>query len=255
MALSRNYKIFLFDNSPGSSFIPAEVLDNSNLFYFTFHKNAGIGAALRFMGSYAYNNDFDFLLYFDQDTIFSDLTLEYVENFLNLSIENRTFSFEGLFSITFRDGIIKNAAREGEISSTYFTIHRTDLTISSGTVFEIEKLKKIGWHDDSYFIDGVDYFICLLAQKNGFYVAEIFDTPGLDHKTDQGDISCKIFSKVIRARRYPAYRIKNYLISSVKLIAMATKMRSRTAIVLVRMLFLYIIVQLVMYLRTGLRKG
>ena len=49
-------------------------------------------------------------------------------------------------------------------------IEEVSFTINSGTLFFLENLRQIGWHNKSYFVDCVDYipmFLqCLIAYPN-----------------------------------------------------------------------------------------
>lgn len=123
-----------------------------------------------------------------------------------------------------------------------------DFTISSGTLFDLKNLKKAGWHDENYFIDGVDYYICLSSEAAGLRVAEIFNTPGLDHDKEQGDINFTFLFKQYKGRKYPAYRIKDYINSSLKLIFKSTRMGSKKTLIIVRLLIIYILTQCFIYI-------
>ncbi|MBR7784688.1 hypothetical protein KDM89_21375, partial [Undibacterium sp. LFS511W] len=67
------------------------------------------------------------------------------------------------------------------------------VAISSGSMFFLENLKLIGWHNQTYFVDGVDYECCLRARQYGLKIGKCGDTPGFDHVSEQPDKVFAIF--------------------------------------------------------------
>ena len=250
LAISEGYKIYIFDNYPNDKsriFIGEHEKD---IRYFTFDKNVGIGPALKLMCATAYYEENQNIVYFDQDTIYNKETLKYIYNYITESSDTTSIiQREKIFSVTFRDAATnRKEKRYQKISIGKYDLNIVDFTISSGTLFSLEKLRRVGWHDENYYIDGVDYCICLSAEKAGFKVAEIFNTPGLDHETEQKNKSYKILFKTYRGHKYPIYRIIDYVKSSLKLTARAALMGSKKTIIILKLLIIYILTQSLFYI-------
>ncbi len=251
-AIADGYEFYMFDNFPddkSKSFIDEY---KHRIRYFTFNENVGIGPALKLMCATAYEEDNRYLLYFDQDTIYNKDTLDYIYDYIHTSSEPITFNQKvKILSVTFRDAATRRKEKQVQkISIGKYNLNIVDFTISSGTLFSLENLKKVGWHDESYYIDGVDYYICLSARAAGFKVAEIYNTPGLDHNTEQGYQKYKFLFKRYNGRKYPLNRIKDYLNASLKLIIKSASINTRLTFRIIRLLISYLLIQSLIYLST-----
>jgi rhamnosyltransferase len=107
---------------------------------------------------------------------------------------------------------------DGISDSNACEILDSDLTINSGSLFILNNLKSIGWHNEKYFVDGVDYEVCSRASAKGFKIGKCTNTPGFDHISEQPDKIYKVFGKKLMLRRYPFVRNIDIIRSSVKLI-------------------------------------
>ena len=250
-AITEGCKVYIFDNSPDDKSKLLIEEHKNNIRYFTFDKNVGIGLALRIMCATAYYEGNSELLYFDQDTIYNKETLEYIFDYINESSDIKYFNRrEKILSVTFRDKQINRKEKQiqKKISIGTYVLSIVDLTISSGTLFYLGNLEKVGWHDESYYIDGVYYYICLSAEVAGLKVAEIFNTPGLDHVAEQGNKSYKFLFKAYSGQKYPIYRIKDYVISYLKLTVRSALLGSKKTPRILKLLIIYILVQMFFYI-------
>lgn len=241
-AIEYGYEVYIFDNSPDITSKLFIVENKDKVRYFTFDKNVGIGPALRLICSTAYYEGSKNLLFFDQDTIFTKETLSFIFDYLgqSLSGENSDKTSK-LLSVTFRDiAISRKRGILEQISIGKYSVNVVDFTISSGTLFSLENLKKIGWHDESFKVDGVDYSVCISAQSADLAIGEIFNTPGIDHETNQGNSKFSFFGKRYSARRYSLFRIRNYVSSSLRLVFRSIKFNRKATLRLLMMLIIYI---------------
>jgi len=248
-AIAEGYFLYIFDNSPDDKSKLFIEEHKKNIRYFTFDKNVGIGPALRLMCATAYYEGYQNLLYFDQDTIYNKETLKYIFGYINESSDTINFiRRKKILSVTFRDAVTNRKEKQfKKISIGKYDLNIVDFTISSGTLFSLENLKKVGWHDESYYMDGVDYYICLSAEAVGLKVAEIFNTPGLDHQTEQGNKNYKFLFKTYSGRKYPIYRIKNYIYSSFRLTIKSVLIGSKKTLKILKMLVVYVLTQALIY--------
>jgi GT2 family glycosyltransferase len=232
------YRIYIFDNSPFGATYSKEVQSNSQISYMTAGKNVGIAYSLATICATAYAQGFSSLLFLDQDTGISAQTLEFIEQFpRSLPVEFQQQYAALVFS--------------GHSSDGHF-VKEVRLAISSGSLFNLAALKQIGWHNENYFVDCVDYELCLRARRYGFKIGIVGNTPDFDHVTEQPDQAFYFFGKKLLVRRYPISRVKDALGAYLKLIVCGLFHNSLSdTIVLSRSLGLYIFGQLLARLTQG----
>jgi len=203
----RGYKVYIFDNSPENG-LSKRIRDNlSSAKYFTVGKNVGLGYGLSSICSQSYYDGNPALLFFDQDTVFDQQTLNHIQKCYNENI----LQWEQHSAIAF-------STKKNHECDRIKGYQNTEFIINSGSLFLLEKLKKIGWHNENYFVDGVDYEFCLRSKINGFYVAINNSTPGFNHEIEQPDKNYRILKKNYYFRKYNASRVVDYITSSVKII-------------------------------------
>lgn len=244
-AIEAGYPVFVFDNSPGLSPLPSDIVDSPAVEYLTLGCNSGIGEALSRLCRTAGSRGYDWLLYFDQDTIFDEMTMRFIdgvgEQLLSGHASERSGTEPKLASITFRDRPSTSARRT--VRAEGIDLQVVDFTINSGTLFDLHSLERIGWHDPSFFIDGVDYAYCLAAAKAGYLVGEIAGTPGLNHSSEQDNSAYSFFGYRFIGRRYPKYRRKDFYRSSLRLIFRAMGIGVKQSVWLFKSLAIYWAVQ------------
>lgn len=223
-----DYKIYIFDNSPEESSALRAI---SNVEYYHQKKNLGLGYGLFYLCSKAYYAKEEEILFFDQDTIFSLETLSYIKNYISENIDIR----KKHSSVTFNNR-----------SETPCDKERI-LTINSGTVFFLENLKAIGWHNPSYFVDCVDYEYCFRARQKGYLLLEHRCTPGFNHIADQDAHLISFFEKKYSLLRvYSKNRVTGTIKSSISLIMKSLKSLDFLFFFHIsRFLFIYVISQII----------
>lgn len=198
------YRVYVFDNSPFDAQYSRVIQDNPNIDYLTAGKNVGIGYSLSTLCATAYAHGHPRLLFLDQDTGISGQTLRFIETFsLSLPID-----IQQQYAALVFNGL----------PAADHSVQEVRLAISSGSVFNLSALKQIGWHNEKYFVDCVDYELCVRARRCGFKIGLIRNTPDFDHVTEQPDQIIRIFGKQLLVRRYSATRIKDALSAYLKLV-------------------------------------
>jgi GT2 family glycosyltransferase len=229
--IALGFRVYLFDNSPCDEFYTQSIKSLSSVLYFTAGKNVGIGFALSTLCATAYAHGFERLLFLDQDTGISAVTLEFIET----CIKRQTTQIPSEYAALVFSGKAGPYDRLTEVS----------LAISSGSLFNLPLLKSIGWHNHHYFVDCVDYELCVRARRNGYRIGVIHNTPDFDHVSEQPDRTIKLFGKQLLVRRYPASRIKDATSAYMKLILGGLlKNRPGDTYALSRSLALYVLGQL-----------
>lgn len=225
------FRVYVFDNSPFDASYSQVIQNHPHISYLTAGKNVGIGYSLSTLCATAYAHGFQRLLFLDQDTGISGRTLEFVETF-NQSLPS---DIQQEYAVLVFSGHM--AADR--------SVQEVRLAISSGSLFNLHLLRQIGWHNEKYFVDCVDYELCVRARRRGLKIGVIKNTPDFDHVTEQPDQTINLFGKKLLVRRYSATRIKDALGAYLKLIVGGVfQNRPGDTYVLTRSLGLYIFGQL-----------
>jgi rhamnosyltransferase len=204
------YRTYIYDNSPDTCDIGLGCRNLPHIDYITAGKNLGLGVALSTVCAQAYYDSFENVLFFDQDTIFTEKTVSFIQKFIDKDLIKFRDEYVAItFESTDINGISENKPCQ---------ILDTDFTINSGSLFILNNLKSIGWHNERYFVDGVDYEMCARASVKGFKIGKCINTPGFNHISEQPDKIYKIFGVNLILRRYPFSRIMDIISSSIKLI-------------------------------------
>lgn len=201
---------YLYDNSPEISEIYFFASSLAYCNYLTDGMNLGLGVGLKRICSQAHKDGLKALLFFDQDTSFTVETIHYAQHLIDESYHKLA---DGYSAICLSDKIAKS-----NDSNLLNILNESDLIINSGSVFILDNLSKIGWHNSTYFVDGVDYEFCFRSHQYGFKLGLCYSVPGFDHVSEQPDEVVKIFGKSLLIRRYSRFRIKDALHSYMRLI-------------------------------------
>ena len=165
--------------------------------------NLGIAAAQNLALSLAYKNKNKFILFSDQDTIFPK---GFIKEILSFYIYTNQ-KYKNLFAVApnlydrnkkvlsgfvkrflfFRNTIFQNKKNSQNI-------HHSKITesMSSGMFINLKILKKIGYLNEDYFLDWVDFDLCWRAIKNGY---NIVGSNNIIASHFLGSRSIKIFNK------------------------------------------------------------
>jgi len=210
--ITSGFKVYIFDNSPEIAIIRDYInngtIDSSQITYLTCGKNVGLGYGLSALCAHAYYDSFPALLFFDQDTVYSDETLCYISSFYSENISlAETYS-----AIAFNSKDIDVPASERS------NISNVRLIMNSGSLFFLDNVKKMNWHNTKYFVDCVDYEFCLTSSNFHFKIGEHRVTPGFDHCSEQRDQLYKVWGREYPMRAYQNSRIRDFVSASSKLI-------------------------------------
>ncbi|WP_274642585.1 glycosyltransferase [Pseudomonas serbica] len=208
MAVSAGYSVYVFDNSPSYDSVKKLAKSLEGINYFTCGNNVGLGYGISTVCAQAEVDNFQALIFFDQDTGFSEDTLNFVEKFY---LDRKQL-------VSKYSAFLFNSKNHSDASLNSDGLRDVNLAINSGSLYFLENLKKQGWHDASYFVDGVDYKFCLESAKHKMKIGECSYTPGFDHVTEQEDSLYSLFGKDYQLRPYSWRRIVDTSVSSVRLI-------------------------------------
>ena len=208
--IDEGFNVYIFDNSPSESRVRDFCIGEKKAKYLTLDKNFGLGLGMRSICTQAYYEGNSTLIFFDQDTVYKSETIDFIEKYYLAHLQMETTHSAIVFG---SDSSI--------ITSGVGCFQNVNVAINSGSLFFLKNLKRLGWHNEKYFVDGVDYEFCLNSKKNGMKVGKYMCTPGFDHSSEQADEKYKIFQKTYIFRAYPFFRIVDVTKSSFKLIFLA----------------------------------
>ena len=201
--LELGFQVYVFDNSPFEGSCSRAIQNRQRIVYMTAGKNVGIGYSLSTICATAYAHGYQRLLFLDQDTGISQQTLEFIGAYSkSLPLDSdRQYALLGF---------------SGDPAADH-TVQEVRFAISSGSLFFLQVLEHVGWHNEKYFVDCVDYELCLRARRFGFSIGLVKNTPDFDHFTEQPDREIKFLGKRLLVRRYSSPRIKDALSAYIKL--------------------------------------
>ena len=237
------FAVYIFDNSPEKSIIRNFTQNKGKIKYITSGKNLGLGIGISTVCAQAYYDAYPALVFFDQDTFFTAQTLIAIEEFYT----NHHHLVSNYSSVVFNSRNVEQ--KDNEFANCFKDVL---LSRNSGSLFFLENVKRMNWHNEKYFVDGVDYEFCLNSQLNNFRIGEFSCTPGFDHTVEQGDKEYKFFGKVYSMQVYSLNRIVDTANSSVKLIFRSVLHgRIQFAVRITRLLLIYIVTQLLVRAYSG----
>lgn len=155
-------KILLFDNSEDSQSF--EIDNNKNIILIKSPKNVGVGGAHYTACKMAEAENFDFLLFLDQD---SQLPVDFISNML-LGFYSLKKLHANLCAVgpTWNDPELEKSltrALKDKLRSLLKAPNLKHVLISSGMLIWVPTLRYIGYPKKEYFIDLVDTEWCLRA--------------------------------------------------------------------------------------------
>jgi rhamnosyltransferase len=214
-ALNCRFAIYIYDNSPDfkDTYEYCHRMNTTDLVYLSGQRNLGLAKGISSICKEAYSDKLSAIINFDQDTIFSENTLYFINSFYDCNQQalcNRDYSVVAFNS----DG--HSNFTSSEKGATPYSFVDAMLVRNSGSLFFLNQLEKIGWHDSGYFVDGVDYEFCWRSIHRGFRIGVCNHAPDIDHESEQGAEEYFVWSRSFR--KYPMHRIIDSISANLKLL-------------------------------------
>lgn len=149
------------------------------------NENLGIAKALNQILEYASNNNFEWFITLDQDSIVKENLIEKYNEFINY--ENLA-----MISCEYND-------MNAEIKKTNFNNKKfieVERCITSGTYCNTKALKKCNGFDEKMFIDYVDFDMCTKLIENNYKIIKI-NYVGMLHEVGKAEIRQILWKKVV----------------------------------------------------------
>jgi rhamnosyltransferase len=204
-ALKDGYTVYIWDNTPSGDKLFHNIKED-NLFIHGNGINKGVGFALNKLLTHVHNELFSLALYFDQDTLFSTAGLSWIMNWLN----HNELNIKETAVLNFKSNTPENEIKKSKLQNAYFVI-------SSGSLFKLENIRKIGWHNPKFFLECVDYELCARAHFLNFTISQVSGCPGLNHYELQPFNSAIIFNRKFEFRLYSINRNFSFIFNLLRL--------------------------------------
>jgi rhamnosyltransferase len=195
--------VYWIDNTPGAS-VDSEKPRDSCVTHISPGRNVGLATALNLGCSAALDDDFKWVVTFDQDSDTADEFLRQQIAFWNDS-DPSTF----VLGCNYSEG--------GEIGTPRFKagdyVVACTTVITSGCLMCLTAWDDLGGFRDDYFIDGLDHEICLRGRSNGLVVAR-HGRVLMKHRIGERSANIRIFPYLhTPVRKYYAMRngVRNIL--------------------------------------------
>jgi rhamnosyltransferase len=151
--------ILYFPEKPTSDIIKSfEKEVNDVMIIDNTHNNIGVAAALNLAMKRAIDENYDWLLTMDQDSVFEEGALRILKETAFTSLEN--------IALVSPFHFIKKPVKTN-------AIEEISITMTSGNLLRVSAAKKAGFFEEKLFIDSVDNEYCLRLKKNGFKIIRV----------------------------------------------------------------------------------
>ena len=174
-------------------------LDELGVLILGKNKNVGLGVAFVEFEEYFLKTNYEYYIYFDQDTIVNKQAWNYIHS-----------TYKELFSNT-NIGLIFYGSQRKQNPS---------FVINSGSIFSKNTLECFGLHAKNLFVEGVDYEYCMRIRKNSQKIISIY-CDGIDHKSLQDSFTKTVFGFHFPCRTYGLKRTIEFNKVHLKLLKIA----------------------------------
>lgn len=171
--LGENWPVWIFDNTPSGH----RGLESTEMVrVFRTGNNEGLGYAMNFLLTEVNQFGYNCALYFDQDTQYSGVSIVWISNWMDKHAESMIdFPLLNFLPINRRIGT----------ELAHPAVIPVKLLINSGSLFNLSKLKNLGFHNKNWFLECIDYEYCLRVAQHGYGIAHVSGCPDLDHLCEQ----------------------------------------------------------------------
>ena len=158
-------KIILVNNSKEEMMNGTDIdFYNEKIECINLHKNLGIASALNIAAEIAIKQDFNYLLTLDQDSTLAPDFIKNYYHYINVAVNIKI----GMLAPNY---LYKNFSDNRKENLN----HPVLLSMTSGSLLNLDAYKKTGPFMDELFIDYVDFEYCLRLRKKGFAITKVYN--------------------------------------------------------------------------------
>ena len=171
--VDRGIAFLVYDNTPGDNFWPAAIQPH----VIRQGVNMGLGVALKALDHAAWDGGYSHLLYFDEDIVFDENTLTWVERWYGY---HQPHSQVGLIWFNYHP--------KGPKLPEEARAYPIKIAVSACSLINVVAAKEIGGHTDRWFLEGIDYDFCFRLVQQGYQLLGVDHCPGIDPFANQPGI-------------------------------------------------------------------
>jgi rhamnosyltransferase len=186
IAMSLGLKPVVYINSVEPHYL--KTLQELRVLILGDNSNVGLGVAFFEFEKYFLTTDQEYFIYFDQDTIVSQQAWSDI-----ISTHRELFSRPDVGLIFYGNSVSKYP----------------NFVINSGSLFSKSILISIGAHDQTFFVEGLDYEYCIRVRKNSKKIIATH-CPGIDHVSLQDCFTRSVFGYQFAFRSYGLRRLSEF---------------------------------------------
>lgn len=147
-------QLILVDNSlKNNENLFSSILSGNDVMYKPLFNNFGIAYALN-LGIKSLNDDIDFVITMDQDSNLTSRVISVYRNYI--------LSHDNVYALTPQYKTDRNTPKN------MYGINKVNLSMQSGSLFNVKMFTKIGYFDEKLFLDVVDWEFFLRMRKHGY---------------------------------------------------------------------------------------
>ena len=156
--------VVIFDNGSSNAENIEKLASQYNIILIKLEQNKGIAYALNIINEWCVNNNYEWLLTLDQDSLVRPGLIEKYKQYIKVR-KVAMMSCELLSEEDFRKGV--NNELNGE---EYVDIEKC---YTSGSFVKTDIKKKVGGYDEFFFIDFVDFDMCITLLENSYRIIRV----------------------------------------------------------------------------------
>lgn len=177
-------RVYLFDNgSANLKEIKSLLLGYPSSLLLVSKDNVGIAAALNALVKQVYDDGYEWIVTLDQDSVAPSALISTYVKYLN-------YEKIGMLCCKIVD---RNFGETSELKSKTSGYEEVPMCITSASMLKVSAWKNVGGFANEFFIDSVDFDMCLLLREHGYKILRTYDTVLL-HEVGHSQIR-KLFGK------------------------------------------------------------
>lgn len=163
--LPQVHELIIVDNGSNNiDDVIAMTRGHINIFFIKNKENQGIATALNQAAQYAKKNNYDWLITLDQDSVAPENLITVYSSFVN----------EKQVGIVCCKIVDRNFGEKQEQKIKH-GVEEVPMCITSASMMNLEAWQSIGRFPDDFFIDSVDFDICLSMREHGYRIIRTND--------------------------------------------------------------------------------
>jgi len=190
--------IILVDNASAEIDSLKEIYSGNRFIWICNEKNIGVAGALNQLVNYAHQNNYEWILTLDQDSVCGD---DLVEKLIDAS---QSYNNVGMVS----PRITERGNKDSEIDKENPTANIEDvpLCITSGCLTNVKAVLDTGGFDERLFIDHVDHDMCIRLRYRGYRILQV-NGAVLNQEYGLEVVHRKLFFKTYEYHNYTPFRV------------------------------------------------